>query len=64
MNGMQTLPSGEVLDLPTAKTLQQGIHKVHEDSLDKYYLKISFVWIQSKETIIHFIEITTTVDHD
>ena len=38
MNGMQTLPSGEVLDLPTAKTLQQGIHKAHEDSLlDKLF---------------------------
>ena len=29
MDGMQTLPAEEVLDLPTAKGLQQGIHKVH-----------------------------------
>lgn len=34
MNGMQTLPTEEVLDLPTAKTLQQGIHKVSLHSLD------------------------------
>ena len=31
---MQTLSSEEVLDLPTAKTLQHGIHKVPLDSLD------------------------------
>jgi len=34
VNGMQTVTREEVLDLPTAKTLQQGIHKVHLNSLD------------------------------
>ncbi|XP_020621122.1 protein Mis18-alpha-like isoform X2 [Orbicella faveolata] len=28
VNGMQTVTREEVLDLPTAKTLQQGIHKI------------------------------------
>ena len=40
MDGMQTLPAEEVLDLPTAKALQQGINKVHVHSLHIDYMYI------------------------
>ena len=42
MDGMQTLPAEEVLDLPTAKALQQGINKVHVHSLHTDYMYILF----------------------
>lgn len=53
---MQTLPSEEVLDLPTAKTLQHGIHKVHVNSLG-WYSQTLINWPPIKWTVIKVLTI-------